>query len=60
MEYKMCGGPISDTDDFCDECFNEMNSEWECEFCSRPLSNHAINCPENDSPFALLVNEGYD
>jgi predicted amidophosphoribosyltransferase len=58
---KICGTGISDIDDFCEECFNEMHEQKrECEFCSRPLNNHAINCPENDSPFALLVNEGYD
>jgi len=32
----------------------------ECAFCCRSNDNHAFNCPNNNDPFALLVNEGYD
>lgn len=56
----ICNIAIPDSEDFCDECFNEMEQRRECEFCSRPLNDHNINCPENESPFAQLIQKGYD
>jgi len=55
-----CNAAISDTDDFCDSCYDEIERhERECEFCCRPLSDHAVNCPENESSYAQLMQKGY-
>ena len=56
----VCNAAISDTEDFCDECFNDMEQERECEFCSCKLTDHSISCPENESPFSELVRNGFD
>jgi hypothetical protein len=48
-----------DNDDSDDE-FDE-NVDFTCNFCElSPRGSHAINCPNNDSPFAQLVRDGYD
>ena len=56
----VCSAAISDTEDFCDECFNDMEQERECQFCCRKLNGHSINCPENESPFSELLRSGFD
>jgi predicted nucleic acid-binding Zn ribbon protein len=56
----VCSAAISDTEDFCDECFSDMEQERECQFCSRKLTDHSINCSENESPFSELVRNGFD
>lgn len=30
-----------------------------CETCGSYFDNHALNCPDNDSPMANLVQHGY-
>ena len=36
----------------------------ECEYCGCELDTinekHVLNCPCNDSPYALLIRDGYD
>ncbi len=45
-----------DSDDDCDD-----NVDFTCNFCElSPRGSHALNCPNNDSPFAQLVRDGYD
>lgn len=45
------------------EALEEMEDDDQyrhCLFCSMPLNNHLINCPDNPSPFAQLIQNGYD
>lgn len=32
----------------------------ECNICMGENGDHDINCPENDSPFAMLLRDGFD
>lgn len=56
-----CNTSIADVDDYCEDCLSEIEStDRQCEFCCRPLNDHAITCPENESSFAHLIQFGYD
>ena len=56
-----CGIGIPDTEDCCENCAYEYErwEQKECEFCCHILPDHAINCPENESSFAQLIQKGY-
>lgn len=61
MNYCIgCGAGIDDTEDLCDSCLDEMEANRECEFCCRPINDHSVMCIENESPFAQLMQKGYD
>ena len=50
-------------DDICGNCGKEeMNCIcfYECDLCHQLDGKHSINCPNDDSPFSLLIKEGYD
>jgi len=61
-QCKYCDAPAPESEDLCDECYYEVQQEGErqCEFCCRPLNDHATMCPENESSFAQLMQKGYD
>lgn len=44
--------------DGCDEC-NDYVFDY-CTTCGGENGEHEPGCPEDNSPYALLVNEGYD
>jgi hypothetical protein len=46
----------NDDEDFYDDYY-ECPS---CGFNPKEDSNHSIDCPDNDEPFALLMREGFD
>lgn len=44
-----------------DEEDEELDGHWECEFCGGEDGKHiGYDCPNDDSPYALLLRRGYD
>lgn len=39
---------------------NEYPDWHECDICGGIDGDHALLCPENESPYANLVRDGYD
>lgn len=48
------------------EYFGEHEEDYtfsggECDYCgANETESHSLNCPGNSSPYAQLINEGYD
>jgi predicted amidophosphoribosyltransferase len=56
-----CGRENDNADNVCDYCCEENDRmERQCDYCCRPISDHSIYCPENESSFAQLMQKGYD
>lgn len=51
-----CGYPHHTSQD--DEDFEDFE-DHECNLCGM-VGDHNIGCPDNDSPFANLIREGFD
>lgn len=54
--------------DYCTDCFeavfiddddNDDDTEQECNICGE-IDGHRLGCPDDQSPFALLIRDGYD
>ncbi len=55
---------MENTEDFYDEEEEELYADQYsyCDLCGRDLTieDHFLDCPNNDSPFARLLQDGYD
>jgi hypothetical protein len=64
---------VSKTPKYCEGCGcsefwdgEDDDDEWEedpdptCDACGYNHGNHMKGCPEDDSPFALLIRRGFD
>lgn len=39
---------------------DDIDSVSQCPLCGGEDDEHALGCPENNDPFALLIREGFD
>lgn len=43
-----------------DEDDEHDERDYECPVCGGTSTGHGMGCPEDDSPFARLIRDGYD